>query len=93
MLPISELFVDLKLKISLVVPEATLLFTQHEKVNLELLFELNKLEEGTNIWSFIPSKLYALFPLPNRSVINVAPFTVPLFPLPLSSLALPQNGQ
>jgi hypothetical protein len=30
---------------------------------------------------------------PKRSVVNVAPFTVPLFPFPDASFALPQNGQ
>ena len=49
--------------------------------------------EFAEIKSFTPSKLYALFAFPNRSVVNEAPFTVPLFPLPLKSLALPLNGQ
>ena len=30
---------------------------------------------------------------PKRSVVRVAPFTVPLFPFPLASFALPQKGQ
>ena len=38
-------------------------------------------------------KLYALFVFPKRSAVNVAPFTVPLFPFPLASFALPQKGQ
>ena len=39
-----------------------------------------------------PSKLYALPDSPFRSAASVAPFTVPSFPLPLSSFALPLNG-
>jgi hypothetical protein len=37
-------------------------------------------------------KLYALFPFPFLSLVNVAPFTVPLFPFPLSSFAFPLKG-
>ena len=37
-------------------------------------------------------KKYAFADCPNRSSVNVAPFTVPLFPFPLSSFALPLNG-
>ena len=35
---------------------------------------------------------YAELGLPNRSAVNFALNTVALFPLPLSSLALPLNG-
>jgi hypothetical protein len=42
--------------------------------------------------SLVPLNEYALSGLPNRSVVSVAPKTVPLLPLPLSSFALPLNG-
>jgi hypothetical protein len=40
----------------------------------------------------LPSKLYAAFEILFLSVVNVAPLTVPLFPFPLSSFALPLKG-
>ena len=40
-----------------------------------------------------PLKLYALLIFPHRSVVNVAPKLVPLFPLPDASFGLPEKGQ
>ena len=42
--------------------------------------------------SLKPSKKYALLLTPNLSVVSVAPLTVPLFPFPELSIALPVNG-
>ena len=39
-----------------------------------------------------PLNEYALLAFPKRSFVNVAPFTVPLFPFPLSSFAFPLKG-
>ena len=62
---------------------------QNSKVKLELASK----HGFVSIQSLDPSKSYALFALPKRSLVNVAPLTVPSFPFPLSSFAFPQNGQ
>ena len=41
----------------------------------------------------LPLKLYALFAVPKRSVVRVAPFTAPWLEFPERSFALPQKGQ
>jgi hypothetical protein len=50
-------------------------------------------ELTTLIKLFVPLKENALDEFPKRSDVKVAPFTVPLFPFPLSSFAFPLNGQ
>ena len=40
----------------------------------------------------VAEKSNAEFTLPNLSVVNMAPDTVPSFPFPLSSFAFPVNG-
>jgi hypothetical protein len=48
--------------------------------------------EGNVILSATPLKEYALLEIPKRSVVNTGPLTVPLYPLPLPSFALPLNA-
>jgi hypothetical protein len=47
---------------------------------------------GILIESAIPLKSYAEFRLLNLSLVKVPPYTIPLFSLPISSLAFPLNG-
>jgi hypothetical protein len=50
------------------------------------------MELGILMKLFCPLKLYADVEFPTLSLANVALFTTPLFPFPLSSFALPLNG-
>ena len=67
--------------------EYELMYTHVEMVKFE-----KEIDEPASIKSFTPSKLYAWLATPFLSVVKIAPLTVPLFPLLLSSFALPLKG-